>query len=320
MTYFWRSLGIATIVVSIFILAAQPTFAQTTRVRRVSPDPTPSPIESTATASATATNSAELSATPSAEIQQKIQAKNDQDITEPSGKSKDKLVEFLDRHPVNELAWHNPLQYAIRRAITNGLPPNIIVLILLFPVITAIISFSRHVIGLKGFGIYIPAVLSVAFVSTGVINGIFLFAVTLGAASLLRKALKPLQLQSLPRTAMLLWGVSLIMLLTLIAASFAQLSVILAASIFPILIIMLLMENFLDSQLSTSQSEAIQLTIETLLTATVCSVFIGLEMVQKFVLWQPELTLIGVAVINIIVGRYAGLRVMEWIRFRSIID
>ncbi len=291
------------------------TVAQTLKK---SPTPTPSAMPLVASASATATDSAV--ATPAAQVEQVIQQKNDKDITETTSKQKDKLVEILDQNPVQPVSWYNFLQHGVRRSIANGVPANIIVLILLFPVITSVISFSRHVVGLKGFGVYTPAVLAVAFVSTGIVNGILLFVIVLLAAMVMRKLLGRLNLQYLPRTAMLLWGVSIVTLVVLMAASFSQFSSLFIINIFPLLIIMLLTENFMESQLASSQSEALQLTLETLLTAVVCSLIISSDLVQKYVILQPELTLLIVAVVNIIVGRYSGLRLLEWIRFRSVIE
>lgn len=274
-------------------------------------------ISGTATDSAVATPSA--TATIAATLPPIVTEKSEKDITETTPKTQDKLVEFLNQHPISPVNWYNPLQHGIRRAIQNGVPANIIVLILLFPVITAVISVARHIIGLKGFGIYTPAVLSVAFLSTGIVTGIILFVLTLFASTFMKKILSRLKLQYLPRTAMMLWGVSVIMLLILIGLSFLPFSIIFSIGIFPLLIIMLLTEDFLGSQLTGSQAEARQLTIETLIIAIFCSVIIGLEPIQQFVLLQPELTLIGVAALNMVVGRYTGLRLLEWIRFRALI-
>jgi hypothetical protein len=310
-------------IVSCFVLLAAPASAQTKKIVPLTAPTTSASGSPTAaelaTSSADATGSA-ATATPAANIQNLIEQKTDKDITETTTKRKEKLVEFLEQSPIAPLSWYNPLQHAIRRAITNGLPANIVVLMLLFPVIASVISFSRHVVGLKGFGVYTPAVLSVAFVSTGITTGILIFLIILGAAMIMRQLLKRLNMQALPRTAMLLWGVSIVMLLVLVGASFFPFNAVLAISIFPILIIMLLTENFMESQLSASQSEAFSLTAETLVVAIFCSFLIGSEVIQKYVILQPEITLLLVAGFNIIVGRYAGLRLMEWIRFRSIID
>lgn len=270
-----------------------------------------------ATPSATATDAS--AATVSANIAPIVTEKQEKDITATTPKTQDKLVEFLNQRPIAGLSWYNPIQYGIRRAIQNGVPANIIVLILLFPVITSVIAVARHIIGLKGFGIYTPAVLSVAFLSTGIVNGIILFIVTLFASTIMKKIVQRFQMQYLPRTAMMLWGVSVIMLGILIGLSFLPFNLIFTIGIFPLLIIMLLTEDFLGSQL-TSQSEARQLTIETLIIAVICSFLIGLEPIQQFVLLQPELTLICVAGLNMLVGQYTGLRLLEWLRFRTIIS
>jgi hypothetical protein len=306
------------VVILFFLFGLSWIFPSTAQAAKLSPIPSATPSAITTPSVLGATDSAV--ATPSAVVETKPVEKNDKDITLPTSPEKDKLIEILDKNPVAPLSWNNPLQHAIRRAIHNGFPVNIIVLILLFPLITSVISFSRHVIGLKGFGVYTPAVLSVAFVSTGIVNGIFLFIVVLTAAMLMRKILKKLNLQYLPRTAMLLWGVSILTLIVLIGLSFVPVTTLTPVNIFPLLIIMLLTENFMETQLSSSQSEATQLTIETVVTAIFCTLMISSDFVQRNVILQPELTLVLVAIFNIIVGKYAGLRLLEWIRFRSIID
>lgn len=275
------------------------------------------PLESTAAADASL--SAAISS-PSAEVQQIIQDKRDQDITDTGSVQKSKLASYLDEHPAAPLSWYNALQHGIRGAINRGLPANIVVLVILFPVITAIISASRHLIGLQGFGIYIPAVLSVAFASTGISTGVVIFVAVLLATIIFRAPLQRLKLQYLPRTALLLWGVSTFILGFLILASYVGFNTFLTLNIFPLLIIILLIENFMETQLSSTRNQAVQLTIETLLIATVCSLLIGWEGLQKAVLLNPEITIIAVALFNILSGKYSGLRLLEYIRFRSIME
>lgn len=272
-----------------------------------------------ASPAAAATEGASL-ASASAETEQRLQDRKDQDLTETSGRQKSKLAAYLDEHPIGPLTWHNPLQHAIRNAIANGLPANIIVLLLLFPLIAAIISVTRHIIGLKGFGVFIPAVLSVAFVSTGIPTGVIVFIAVLVAATLARFVTKPLRLPLLPRTAMLLWVVSLFVALMLIGSSWIATSSLLTLNIFPILIVMLLTENFMSTQLFSSQKEALSITFETLVVAVVCALLISMEFIQQFVLLYPELSLLAVAAINILSGRYTGLRLLEKTRFQSIIE
>ena len=218
----------------------------------------------------------------------------------------------------------NPLQFLLRRAIENGVPANIMVLILLFPVIASIIAISRHVIGLSGFGIYTPAVLSVALVSTGILDGVLIFVAVLLAATFTRKLIKKLKLPLLPRTAMLLWGVSVVILFLLIGVSFlskySSFSSLLTINIFPILIMILLTENFMESQLFKSQKEALKITYQTIFIAVLCAFLMSQEIVQQFVILRPEMTLIMVALINWVTGKYTGLRLLEYLRFKSLLQ
>ncbi|AKM81632.1 MAG: hypothetical protein UT13_C0001G0672 [Candidatus Pacebacteria bacterium GW2011_GWF2_38_9] len=268
---------------------------------------------------AESTDSGKLSS-PSAEVVEKLQQKTDQDITETSGQKKSVLAAYLDEHPVGKLSWNNLIQKAIRKAISSGMPANIIVILLIFPIIASLVAFSRHVIGLKGFGIYIPAVLSVAFVSTGILTGVTVFVAVLLAALFTRPILKKLKLPMLPRTAMLLMSVSITVLALMLVGSIYNIDLVIDISIFPLLIIILLTENFMETQLFNSQKEALQITFETLLIAVLCSLILGSETIQKFVILRPELTLIGVALINFAIGKYTGLRFLEYLRFRDLLN
>lgn len=269
-----------------------------------------------ATASADASESASASQAASLIIQEH----KDGDITETGGRQKDELVMLLENNPVREATPLNFLARSIRSATEKGVPANTLVLLLIFPLVSFFIAFSRHIIGLRGFGVYTPAVLAVAFVSTGIINGIALFLVVLLVTMVTRKLIKPLKLQYLPRAAMLMWAVSLGILAFLLIAGFLGASAFYSMSIFVILIIMLLSENFMDTQLASSQSEAIRLTVETILLATVSSFLIDSKSVQEMVILNPELTLAAVAILNFVVGKYRGLRFLEYFRFRSIVE
>lgn len=272
-----------------------------------------------ATTSADATDSGSL-ASPSAQTEQRIREKIDQDITEISGKQKSKLTAFLEANPPGPLSWNNFLQHGIRYAVEEGVQPNIIVLVLLFPLIASLIAASRHVIGLRGFGIYIPAVLSVALVSTGVVEGLLIFIAIVMAALIAKRLLKKSSLAYLPRTALLLWTVSLGIFGLIIIAPVLNLVTLMSVNIFPILILVLLAENFLDAQARTKQSEALALTLETIGLAVLAGFILKWEPMQQFALVEPELLIIVIGLLDLVIGKFVGLRLSERLRFRSLIE
>lgn len=274
-----------------------------------------------ATSEAEATMEAQT-ATPSANVVEKIEEKKQKDITETTPKVQSKLARYLEETPQEPLGPTNFIQHAIRRAVSQGVPANVLVLILLFPVIASFIAASRHIIGLQGFGVYTPAVLAVALLSTGIITGLILFLIILFAASIGRNIFRKFKLQYLPRTALMLWMVSLAIFgILLFSPFFAQFDVnLVAVNIFPILVLMLLSENFIEAQLSGSQSRAIELTIETIFLAVMSAIVMQTEAVQRFVIIYPEITIAAVFALDMTVGRFTGLRLSEYLRFRPIMD
>ena len=272
-----------------------------------------------ATGSAEGTPAASL-ASPSAAVIEKVQEKKDQDITDPSGKQKSMLAQFLDDNPPQPLAWNNFMQHGIRYAVSNGVGANTIVLILLFPLIASLIAGSRHIIGLRGFGIYTPAVLSVALVSTGLFEGLIIFGAIATTAVIANHFISRLKLSYLPRTGLLLSIISLVIFGVLVLSPALNVVSLLTVNIFPILILVLLSENFLDAQSKTKQSDAIAVTAETLGLAFISGLILQWEPVQKFVLLEPELFVIGIMSLNIIIGKFVGLRISERLRFHSIIE
>jgi len=230
-----------------------------------------------------------------------------------------KLESFLYEHPAGPLTITNFFQHAIREAVKRDVSANTIVLILLFPLVAAIIAALRHLVGIRGFGIFLPAVLSVVFVSTGIFEGLLLFLAIIFAATASRMFLREMKLQYLPRMALLLWFVSLAVFGILFLSPFLNLTTITNLSIFPILILILLTENFLDIQIGKSMKEAVSMTLETLMIALVCSFVLQLDFLQKFVLLNPEIVVISVAVVNIFLGKFTGLRLLEYKRFNSLL-
>jgi len=261
------------------------------------------------------------SASPSAEIEQKIQEQKDKDITNTSGQTKNILVAYLDDNPPEPLSWNNFLEHAVRYAVKQGVQPNVIVLVILFPLVATLIAASRHIIGLRGFGIYIPAVLSVALVSTGVFEGTIIFLAIIITAYFSKQLIAKTKLPYLPRTGLLIWTISIaLLLLLLFIAPLADLVNLMSVNIFPILILILLSENFIDAQVRTKPSDAIALALETIGLAFICGLILKSETLRKFTLLEPELLLVTTAMINVIAGKFVGLRLSERLRFRSIIE
>lgn len=241
------------------------------------------------------------------------------DLTQPTDGVKSKLVKLIEEHPAGELSWNNFLRYAIERAVGKGVPANTLVLVILFPLAVTLVAASRHLIGIRGTGILTPALLSVAFLATGIWAGVILFGLILAVTILSRSLLKNFRLQYLPRVALLLWFVSAGVLAVLFGAGEWGYDNLTSIGIFPILILMLLSETFIDLQSGRSVSEARTLVIQTVGLAIITSLILGWEMVQRAVILWPEIIFFGLAIIDIFMGKYTGLRLSEYLLFGRVV-
>lgn len=243
------------------------------------------------------------------------------DITQKTDEVIGPLEKLIEEQNLGSIWPGNPIKYAIKGAVESGVPANTIVLLLLLPIVATIIAATRQVIGIRGFGIFLPAALSVTFVAIGPLLGIGLFIVIVLISTFVRIITRKLKIkmQYLPRMALILWFVSLGILGILFASPLINYAPLADVSIFPVLVLTLLVEDFTRIQLGKSVKTAFRLTFQTLVLSLVAYLFLTLKAFQHLVLLNPEIALISTFVINILLGRFIGLRVLEYWRFRKLI-
>jgi len=214
-----------------------------------------------------------------------------------------------------ELSWWRRLVVgAWARAVRAQVPLQALNLILILPIIAAIIVITRTLVGLDTFGTFSPVIVSLAFLTTGLRWGAAIFAVIVGLGAVMRAVLQHLRLQLVSRLAILIAMVAGIMAgLTVIGASFG-IGALMNVSIFPMVIMSSVIENFSSSQAEFGTREAIRLTLNTLLLAVVCYLSVETTGLQTVVLVFPEVLLAAIA-IDIGLGKWRGLRLLEYFRF-----
>ena len=244
------------------------------------------------------------------------------DITQKSEEVVGPLEKLIKDQKLGSIWPTNPIKYAIANAVNSGVPANTIVLLLLLPIVATVIAVTRQVIGIRGFGIFLPAALSVTFVAIGPILGIVLFLVIVAISTIVRVLTRKLKLklQYLPRMAMILWFVSFGILGILFASPWIGYPALKNVSIFPVLVLTLLTEDFIRIQLGKSIKTAVAVTYQTLILSLISYLFLTFAPLQKYVLLNPEISLGVTLLMDLILGRYVGLRFMEYYRFRKLIN
>lgn len=244
------------------------------------------------------------------------------DITQRTEEVVGPLEKLIKDQKLGNMWPFNPIKYAIRNAVNSGVPANTIVLLLLLPIVAMVIAGTRQIIGIRGFGIFLPAALSITFVAIGPILGILLFMAIVIISTIVRVITRKLKLklQYLPRMALILWFVSFGILGILFASPVIKYGPLLNVSIFPVLVLTLLVEDFTRIQLGKSFKTAFRLTSQTLILSLISYIFLTYAPFQKLVLLNPEIALFSTFVIDIVLGKYLGLRFMEYYRFRKLIS
>ncbi|MEK7571580.1 MAG: 7TM domain-containing protein, partial [Patescibacteria group bacterium] len=239
------------------------------------------------------------------------------DITKPEKEHEEGLMALFARRQANELNPTNFIAYGVQYAVKEGVPTNTIILILLLPFLATIVVFFRYIIGLTGLGLLVPIALSITLLSTGLVAGFILLATILIASYLARVILKRIRIMQLPKLALSMWlvAISIVAVLTFSAAG-GILSV-QNISIFPILLLVILSDRVVALFLERSMKEVLQVTLITLLLGVIGFFLLSWDSLRTFVLLYPEIILLCVP-LNILMGRYFGLRVSEYMRFRQI--
>lgn len=211
------------------------------------------------------------------------------------------------------------MNFFIQYIIDNGLPQETVVFLLLLPIAATIIAFARQVVGIKGFGIYTPLIISLAFLATGLKIGLSFFAVIILVGTLVRFLVKSIALLYLPRMAIVLTCVAIAILLVFLIGAHFNYQGIINTSVFAVLIMISLVEKFIAAQIERGAKNAIVLTLETIVLSSICYLIISWSWLQTIVLDHPFWIILGAVVINLLLGRWTGLRLYEYYRFRDVI-
>jgi PKD repeat protein len=231
-----------------------------------------------------------------------------------------RLLGTFSARTVFDIGPTNFMSFAINFLVNRGVPINSIVLILMLPVVATLLAFARQVIGIKAFGLLTPAMTAVSFLVMGLSTGLIVFLTILVAGTFTRLVMRRLRLLYLPRMALVLTSVSFALLLLLAAGAISgnDSASSISFSIFPALILTILAEDFIAAQFKSGFRTALTVTAWTVALACVCYLIVSSEIFRTLILSYPEITLLAIP-LNIMLGRWSGLRLTEYIRFRELL-
>lgn len=210
----------------------------------------------------------------------------------------------------------NALSWLVSLMLAKGIPSQTVLLLLVLPIIATILTFLKQVIGVTTFGLYTPSIITLSFLALGWKVGIVYLLFLLLISTAARRALLRFRLLYIPKVALILTVVSLALLL-LMGVSALMGFVFSRETIFILLVMSTLSESFLTLKAEEGSRAAWLGILETVLASLLCVFIVQWGVFQSFILAYPEM-LIFTLVINAFLGRWTGLRLVEYFRFRDV--
>ncbi len=198
-----------------------------------------------------------------------------------------------------------------------GVPIDVLRIILMFPLGALVSVILRNVVGLRTFGFFLPMLVSIAALHTGLPWGIFAFMTVIVVVAGLRTVLDRLSLLHLPQLAVLLTAVMVSVLgLALFGAASgnARLTFV---SFLPLAVLTITAERLSYMMEEEGLAEVAKVTAMSLISIVVSYMVMSNMTMQTLMLTFPELIL-GVVFADILVGRWVGIQLLEYWRFRRL--
>ncbi len=188
-------------------------------------------------------------------------------------------------------------------------------ILLLVPVGALLICLLRNVVGFPTFGIFMPVLMALAFRNMGLGYGLAIFFGVVLIGYGVRKGIDRLHLLLVPRMSVLL---------TLVISCFTALALLghrlglrefMAVGLLPFVILAMTIERFFIVIEESGVKEALITAMGSMAVALITYEIVSWEPLQLTFFVYPEL-MAAVGAFQILLGRYTGYRLSEFIRFR----
>jgi len=207
--------------------------------------------------------------------------------------------------------------------LQKGISEDIFILVFSIPIILAVIIFARRIIGLRTFGLYTPLALVALLTIIGIKKGAFLFVSVFGLMVIIRYFLKKIRLLSMTDTRVLdsLVFCCLVFILLLMFIFVPRIKE--ASFDFITLLTIFIISYYSEGLITTWEIRGLKRFIsagfESLLVIIGSYFLISWTFIEKAVLKHPiELLFIAIIII-LLLARWRGLKIKEYLEFRSVI-
>lgn len=199
-----------------------------------------------------------------------------------------------------------------------GISQNLLKILLMIPLGALVVVIARNVIGIETFGTFLPALIAAASRETGLLWGMLGFVTIILVVSLVRRLLDWFQLLHSPKMSILLTAVVIVMLALTVLGVQLELFELAHITLFPIAILAITAERFTIIEVEQGLKKAVTITFSTIVVIAASYAVMDSLFLQSMILAFPE-TLFLLIALNLWLGKWTGMRVSEFFRFRKLI-
>lgn len=200
--------------------------------------------------------------------------------------------------------------------LINQIPKDTLILIISLPILATICAFLRQIIGIRLFILNLVLIFSYLFYFLEIKIGLVLAFFILFSLTFFRLGIKKLQILYLSRIAILFTFVALLFFSLYFLSVFLKINMLFVISPLLLILIIILSEKFISDQIKNPKDAWIE-TFEVFIIALIFYFILKWEMFQIFIINYAIFIFIFLFIINIILGKWTGLRLNEYLRFRE---
>lgn len=194
---------------------------------------------------------------------------------------------------------------------SDDIPQNMLRVLLLLPLGALLIGILKNVVGFKTIGVFLPVLISVALIQTGLLQGLLMFSLIVFLVAGLNH---PLTNWGVQHTAKLTLMMSAVVIVVLALTQILPSSNVSMPLFFPFIILTLVSEKVARTIDEDGLKTALDMYAQTLIVTVMIFFVLNATVIQNFLITFPEI-LISFAGINLLLGRWIGFRVLEYPRF-----
>lgn len=202
--------------------------------------------------------------------------------------------------------------------IEQGLPRETLSIVVFAPILIALIVAARHVVGFRTLGVYAPFILTFALVRMGLWNGILVLLLVATVGIFMRTILRPLQLLHLPRVGLGMVGALGSFVALFAVQAYQGQQALFAFTPITFFALLVLIEDFFSARLERRPAAVLRYLGETFMIALLGFLLASSRPLETLFFTHPWLPFVASAATLVFLGRWTGLRITEYIRFRKL--